>query len=100
MVALLFPLAFIVGIVLLVLIVRNFKSETFPQIIRLIYMYLVMGVTLFLCIIGAILTWNSIVDLMLGTGIHSALLELCPSLAMIGVGLPTFIYHNKKVRKD
>ena len=101
--AFLLPICFIVGIILIVLVVKNVHSENFSQVVKIVYMYAVIGVTLLLSIVGGILTWNNIVDLALPASSESqiySLRALFPSLAALGIGLSVFIYHSKKVRKN
>jgi hypothetical protein len=93
---------------------RNGKNENLKSHIRLIYMFAVTIISLFLSIGGAIFAWNNALKLILPepavyqTVNHElenrnmrnrAVRGLCTSLSAIAVGVPVFIFHSRKARK-
>jgi hypothetical protein len=111
---------FVLLVVVLVLIVASIskrhsgKGENFSANIRLIYMFAVTIVSLFLSIGGAIFAWNNAVNLILPeTAIYQSanpelekqnqrnrgMRGLYTSLAAVAVGVPVFVYHSRKVKK-
>jgi heme/copper-type cytochrome/quinol oxidase subunit 2 len=89
------------------------KNENFSGNIRLIYMFAVTIISLFLSIGGAIFAWNNAVKLILPEpSIHQTLNQelerhnqrnramrgLFTSLAAVAVGVPVFVYHGRKVK--
>ena len=110
----LLPVAVIVVIVTLVSRRKNGKGESFSRTSRLVYMYAVIIVSLFLTIGGAIFAWNNAVNLALPEAPNtmainqelarqnqrnSAARGLSSSLAAVVVGATVFIYHSRKVKK-
>jgi len=111
---LLFPVALIVLIVTLVSRRKSGKSESFSRTAKLVYMYAVIIVSLFLTVGGAIIAWNNAVNLALPetpntmttnqeltrqNQRNSAARGLCGSLAAVVVGASVFVYHSRKVKK-
>ena len=115
---LLLPVLIIVGVVLLIVSLASKrgtgKGESFPRVVRLVYLYAVTIVSLFVSIGGFIFAWNHAVDYFIpdmwryhpviqehisdSNRNHRALRGLCTSIAAVAVGASVFIYHSGKMK--
>ena len=97
---LLIPIGIICLIIALVARKKSGNDENFPRIIRAIYMYKVMVVSLVMTITGFILTWNNAVNLIFSGAYDSAMRGLITSIVTIVIGIAMFLYHGKKIKKS
>ena len=111
---LLLPFA-IIGVIFKFLSKKNKdRKDSFAHSIRLFYLYAVIGTTLFLSIGGVIFTWTNAVNLILPdkppTHVvkqelyaqnqrNKAVRGLFTSMSSIGIGVPVFLCHKRKVKE-
>ena len=103
------------GIIVIIVMVARNKSgsgEKFPSIIKLIYMYAVMIISLIIMIAGFAFTWSSTVNLILPEEQPAWVREddwaqnernrgtrnLSTAIATVVIGGVVFVYHGKKVK--